>query len=123
MAAKDPEPTVEETRTIFVRMDNKVWKKVENIPANAKVTFGKMHAGKPENGGWSPSENCLRIYTAGDNQLAVFVGVKEFLDSTLQVSSKTIAEDHRNMKNKRKDGVTEMETNETVIEEWTNENF
>ena len=56
-------------------------KKVEGIPANAKITYGPVQPGKDS----YHSGNCLRIYTTTNNQLAVFVNVVSFRDLSLRV--------------------------------------
>lgn len=69
-----------DTRTIIVET-NQGLMRIENIPSNAKVTFGPVQPGK----GY-PGENALRIYTAASNQLAVVLGVKAFRDASLTIT-------------------------------------
>lgn len=67
---------------------------VDNIPANAKVTYGPVSPGKPSGYG---EGNALRIYTTAGNQLAVFKNVEYFRDLSLNVReekvTKTVRED------------------------------
>ena len=69
------------TRAILIETRDGV-KKVEGIPANAKITYGPVNPGK--NTGYHEN-NCLRIYTAANNQLAVFLNVISFRDLSLTV--------------------------------------
>lgn len=61
---------------------------VENIPATAKITFGPVTPGKASGYG---ERNCLRIYTAGNNQLAVFTEVLYFRDLSLTVKTEKVS--------------------------------
>lgn len=76
-AAKSP-------RSVHIFMVDGTEKIVENVPASARLTFGKVN---PADKGWGDSW-CLRIYTTANNQLAVFTGVREFRDSSLSVKTK-----------------------------------
>ena len=61
---------------------------VEGVPANAKITFGPVQPGKERYN----NDNCLRIYTTANNQLAVFLGVSEFRDLSLVVKGRKVKE-------------------------------
>lgn len=80
-----PEPTAP-TRTLLIERANGNFTKVENIPPDAKVTFGGVN---PTAQGYNKSY-CLRVYTSKDNQLAVFTDVVAFRDSTLKIMERKI---------------------------------
>lgn len=67
------------TRTIEIETESKKFT-VSNIPDNAKITYGGLRPDQP--GG---KTNTLRIYTAGQNQLAVFREVVCFHDVSLKI--------------------------------------
>lgn len=75
-----PEPTT--TREILVYLKGGKRRRVADIPADAKITFGPVSPGRAAD---FNAQNALRIYTSKENQLAVFVGVEEFRDLTLTV--------------------------------------
>lgn len=75
-------------REILVVMENGVRRLVSNIPPDAKVTYGPVQPGKQDYG----RQNALRIYTSQSNQLAVFVGVSEFRDTSLCVKEQKVIE-------------------------------
>lgn len=75
------------TRTLYVKcVDGE--RIIEGIPADAKVTFGKVQPGQNPGGFHNHDSYCLRIYTSRENQLAVFTGVISFRDSTLNVKKR-----------------------------------
>jgi hypothetical protein len=74
------------SRRILIYMDNGERVLVENIPANAKVTFSKVNPAGP---GFNSIPNAVRIYTVESNQLAVFTGVRSFRDLSLTVKEQT----------------------------------
>lgn len=83
---------------------------VEGVPHNAKITFGPVQPGKDAYG----RENCLRIYTTANNQLAVFVGVTEFRDLSLVVKGKKVKErQHRKAESGPNGESVETEVEET----------
>lgn len=75
------------TRSLLVKLSDGTVKKIHGIPANAKVTFGKVQPGQTERGYPTTEAYALRIYTTANNQLAVFTGVKEFRDLTLRIET------------------------------------
>jgi hypothetical protein len=80
--------TATETREILVILKGGKRRRVSNIPANAKITYGPVSPG----GRWaSDQQNALRIYTSQQNQLAVFVGVEEFRDLSLEVQEQKVS--------------------------------
>lgn len=83
-------------------------RQVSEIPADAKVTFGPVSPGKGFH-----TENALRIYTSQQNQLAVFVGVKEFRDLSL-----TIKEQRIKRKSKSITDSLHHEASDEVFAEW-----
>lgn len=97
-------------RTILVVLNNNTRRLVSDIPADAKVTFGPVSPGK---GGGYGGDNALRIYTSQQNQLAVFVGVKEFRDLAL-----TVKEQQVKRKSKSVSGSKHQEHSEEVSLEW-----
>lgn len=71
-------------------------KRVEGIPANAKITYGPVNPG----GKYHDGTNVLRIYNNVSNQLAVFTGVIEFRDLSLRMLEKeTVTDEDRTMVN------------------------
>lgn len=80
------------TRTILIVLQDGSEMLVGDIPANAKVTFGALQPGR--DGGYG-TNTAVRIYTAANNQLAVFRNAASFRDLTLsvQVKQMTIVED------------------------------
>lgn len=77
------------TREILVYLNNGEKLLVGDIPANAKITFGKLQPGERDGYG-SGGGNALRIYTTTNNQLAVFCGVKSFRDLSLTVKEQKV---------------------------------
>lgn len=77
-----------ETRSILIQRAGSQ-QIVDGIPATAKITFGNLNPGKP---GYGNSDHTLRIYTAGNNQLAVFTGVQWFRDLSLKVRTRQKSE-------------------------------
>jgi hypothetical protein len=71
-----------EAREILVILKGGKRRRVSNIPANAKITYGPVSPGSryPDE-----QQNALRIYTSQQNQLAVFVGVEKFRDLSIVV--------------------------------------
>lgn len=57
---------------------------VENVPDNAKITFGKITPGSER------SEYGVRIYTTQQNQLAVFANAVSFRDLSLVVKRRQV---------------------------------
>lgn len=105
------------TRSILVktRQGDKI---VEGVPGNAKITYGPVQPGSKEYRG---GENALRIYTTGNNQLAVFLGVTEFRDLSLTVKGKKVKE----RQSRKAEAGPNGESIETEIEEsytWEVEN-
>lgn len=83
-------PTAKSTdnsRSILIQRSTGAQQIVRGIPATAKLTFGPVNPGKQ---GYGP--NCLRIYTAGTNQLAVFTDVAWFRDLSLSVQTRKKSE-------------------------------
>jgi len=75
--------TTAKTRSILIELQDGGATIVEDIPANAKITFGPLAPGTRDYG---PSRDCaLRIYTSQSNQLAVFRHVASFRDLSLSV--------------------------------------
>lgn len=74
-------------RSVLVQRTNGQQQIVGGIPATAKLTYGPVNPGKQGYGA-----NCLRIYTAGNNQLAVFTDVAWFRDMSLNVRSRKKSE-------------------------------
>lgn len=68
------------TRTILAKTREGLVR-IENIPHDAKITFGAVQPGK-----YPAHEHALRIYTSQTNQLAVIVGVTEFRDESLTIT-------------------------------------
>jgi len=79
---------LEATKTLLVE-DNHGRFKV-TIPGNAKVTFGPL---VPSGGKFSDcQELTLRIYETQNQQLAAFVGVRWFRDTSLPVERRVVSE-------------------------------
>lgn len=74
--------TAAKTREILVVLAGGKRRLVKGIPSTAKITFGPVQPGTRDYGSGG---NALRIYTTQNNQLAVFVGVQEFRDLSLEV--------------------------------------
>lgn len=81
-AAKAPQ-----TRSIFIQQRGQSALIVDDIPANAKITFGPVQPGKQGYGG---EGNALRIYTTAGNQLGVFLDVVSFRDLSLKVKQRKV---------------------------------
>ena len=111
------------TRTLVVTMQDGSMRLVENVPSDAKVTFGEMHAGGKGNGGWTPRETCLRIYTSQSNQLAVFVGVREFRDTQVSVKKRVVVKGERSVKTKNDGKVLEVTDEMTEKNDWVADEF
>lgn len=79
--------TASKTRSILIAMSDGSEMLVEDIPANAKITFGALQTGKDHYGGGGTA---VRIYTTVGNQLAVFRNAVSFRDLTLSVKVKEI---------------------------------
>lgn len=99
------------TREIVLIMENGDRKIVSGIPSNAKITCSGLNPGAKEGYGRNPVS--IRIYTSASNQLAVFVGVREFRDTSLTVrkqvkNSKSAAEAQAT-----KDGTKRKQESET----------
>lgn len=75
------------SRSILIQRSGGHQQIVSGIPATAKLTFGPVNPGKQGYGA-----NCLRIYTAGTNQLAVFTDVAWFRDLSLSVQTRRKSE-------------------------------
>lgn len=73
-------------RTIEIIFNGGEKKRIGNIPGNAKITYGPISPGAHGD----RNTNALRIYTSESNQLAVFVGVKEFRDLSLNVQTEKV---------------------------------
>ena len=99
----------EESRTVLVVMNDGSKRRVSDIPKDAKITYGPVSPGKNGYG----SENALRIYTSASNQLAVFVGVKEFRDEALTVQTQRV---DKKSKSSRGEDVYSYES--TEVSEW-----
>ena len=57
------------------------------IPAEWKITYGKLHGGREENGKWSGGSgqpNVLRIYESKEKQRAIFTNIVEFRDTSIK---------------------------------------
>lgn len=76
----------ESTRSIIVEHSDGTATKVEDIPSNAKITFGALQPGKPS----YHESHVLRIYTSQSNQLAVFRDVASFRDMSLTISVREV---------------------------------
>lgn len=74
-------------RSILIQRSGGHQQIVRGIPATAKLTYGPVNPGKQGYGA-----NCLRIYTAGNNQLAVFTDVAWFRDMSLTVQTRKRSE-------------------------------
>lgn len=109
--------TTSPARTILVKTRDGD-KLVEGVPASAKITFGPVQPGKDAYG----RENCLRIYTTANNQLAVFVGVTEFRDMSLQVKAKKVKE-KQNRKAEFGPNGEAVETETETSWSWETEGF
>lgn len=81
-------PPATKTREILVYLSNGQKMLVGDIPANAKITFGKLQPGERD---FHSGGNALRIYTTTNNQLAVFCGVSSFRDLSLTVKEQKIS--------------------------------
>lgn len=110
--------TTAKSRKVLVRLADGSSRIVENVPANAKITFGAVNPGaKGWGGGYA-----LRIYTSQQNQLAVFLGVQEFRDLSLTVKKQVQNED-------RKHSVTDdgkavsIKDSANIESEWVVEEF
>lgn len=77
-------PPAKPVRSILIYLDDGKKVLVEDIPGNAKVTYGKLQPGPHYSG------NALRIYTVESNQLAVFCNVSSFRDLSLTVKEQTV---------------------------------
>lgn len=89
-------PAKAPNRRILVNLDDGRKMLIEDIPANAKVTFGKLQPGPNFHG-----QNALRIYTVESNQLAVFCDVSSFRDLSLTVKEQSA---HRRLRENAKAG-------------------
>lgn len=74
------------TREVLVVFTDGTKRKVGNIPQTAKITFGPLTPGAKS----YDNPTSLRIYTTTNNQLAVFVGVREFRDLSLDVQEEHV---------------------------------
>lgn len=74
--------TAKASRTIIIEYEDKHIERI-TVPANAKVTFGKLFPGKPGDYRDGSENLYLRIYKTQGEQLAVFPGVKRFWDTSL----------------------------------------
>lgn len=74
------------TRSILIERYGEEPLIVEGIPATAKITYGPVQPGKQSYG----EHNALRIYTSGNNQLAVFLNVLSFRDLSLNVKERKV---------------------------------
>jgi hypothetical protein len=74
-------------RSILIQRSSGQQQIVRGIPATAKLTYGPVNPGKQGYGA-----NCLRIYTVGNNQLAVFTDVAWFRDLSLTVQTRKKSE-------------------------------
>ena len=79
-------PASPKTRSILIEHSHGGATRVEEIPANAKITFGPVQPG----GRAYPGDNVLRIYTSQSNQLAVFRDVTSFRDLSLSVQVREV---------------------------------
>ena len=70
------------TRSILVELQDGRQMIVENIPANAKVTFGALQPGGRDYRG---PDTAVRVYTTAGNQLAVFRNANSFRDLSLSI--------------------------------------
>lgn len=74
-------------REVLIQRSNGQQQLIRGIPATSKLTYGPVNPGKQGYGA-----NCLRIYTAGNNQLAVFTDVSWFRDTSLIVRTRKKSE-------------------------------
>ena len=88
-------------------------KRIGNIPGNAKITYGPISPGAHGD----RHTNALRIYTSEQNQLAVFVGVKEFRDLSLDVLTEVVTRSSSTESRKGKSGAT-CETSGEEMRSW-----
>lgn len=99
-------------RSILIQRTSGQQQIVRGIPATAKLTYGPVNPGKQGYGA-----NCLRIYTVGNNQLAVFTDVAWFRDLSLTVQTRKKSEKQlREAENGPKGKFVQTETEETY--EW-----
>ena len=87
--------TAPQTRDLLVLSTDGEYK--ITIPAEAKVTFGPAFPVSREQKGWSnppgAREYALRIYVdKKENLIAVFTGVRQFREFSIQVAKKVTAE-------------------------------
>ena len=76
--------TAPKTRSILVNRSHGDPLIIEDIPANARITFGPVTPG----GKSYDNPNALRIYTTANNQLAVVLNVTDFRDLSLGVKQR-----------------------------------
>ena len=60
---------------------------LENVPANAKVTFSKVNPASERS---FDNSYCLRVYTSESNQLAVMTGVISFRDLSIGLKARKV---------------------------------
>lgn len=105
------------TRSILVKQAHQKALIVEDIPANAKITYGPIQPGKES----YRSGNALRIYTAANNQLAVFVDVESFRDLSLTVKERKVTKKARSDAEVGPNGATSEDSYEETYE-WVGVN-
>lgn len=75
-------------RSILIALQGGKEMIVEDIPSNAKITFGALNPGSKDYG---PSrDTAVRIYTTAGNQLAVFRNAESFRDLALTVKVRAV---------------------------------
>lgn len=77
--------TTPKTRSIIIEHSDGSETRVDEIPNNAKITYGPVQPGRHGYG-----DNILRVYTSQSNQLAVFRNVVSFRDLSLTVSTREV---------------------------------
>lgn len=112
------------TRSILVKLRGGDVKKISGIPANAKVTFGKVNPATDGRFAGDANPYALRIYTSQNNQLAVFLNVVEFRDESLKVTSRHTTVETEGEEKRDGDGrVVKSRRNAKATDEWKEETW
>lgn len=108
----------EGTRVIRVKLRNGDVIRLGGVPENAKITFAPI---QPSKAGYEQKPNALRIYTSGNNQLAVFVDVVEFRDESLWLERQVKDRLHTQTEKDNGLGSNVFEVSTDTVEKWITE--
>lgn len=116
MAAAKTAPA---SRSILVERSGGKDMIVEDIPGDAKITFGALHPGTKDGTGYGRAGSVLRIYqgsATGGNQLMVITDVVSFRDLSLKIKQKKITVKDKSKAQRGPDGTFRATENETTTE-------